>query len=289
MRRRLILLAIGGSLALPACASTDGLRRDIVALRSESDRLGQEIQTHTATVGARQDDLYAKVAYRPLIAWSEAISARPQAERRITFRQTSVQGYIERRRTNCPWPLGDAGWYVEINSGNPTRGSVDIERFRLIPERDGLSLETPLKVRLETRFHWHLDVCVGGGFGGNVFVDAQKSFDARARLQFLPVADGMLPYTVDLTAPDSLGITAEVHLGALGTMGIPFRVDNMARRLAEGELPLAYASTGQIGPLPSGQSFTYQLSLGNTTFTPGLEGVEVASDVDVAILPNPQP
>lgn len=283
MRRSTILLAT--ALLASGCARNQQLRSEIAALKAEVGALETAITEATPEAGAQTQGLHTRVAYRPVMAWADRFNARPPGERTIRFRQTARHGRLASRFSNC-WPFGRCGWLVEFNSGDATRGDVLIERFELAPGQDSLTARVPLAIDLETRLHWHVDPGPGGGFGGNIFVDiATERVNAAARINFRPVANGRLPYTIDLVSPNNITVTARFHIGDIGTLGIPFRIENMARRLTDGEISLVFESDGEFGPLPDGQVVRYRLVTSNPTFQTDETGLRFGTDVAATIDP----
>ena len=280
MRRHLLLALM---LATGACADNRGLRAEIAALRTNIGVLETSITANTVEPSARTDGLHSRIAYRPLIAWSDAFSARPPGQRTISFQQIRRRGQLAKDDWDCGI-FGDGGWLVELNSDDASKGSVVIERLQLIPDATGISAKVPIAVKVETRLHWHFDPCIGGGFGGNVFVDTgTERIATAARLGVAPIVDGKLPYSIDVTAPSAINVTARVHLGPIGTLGIPFRIDNIARRIDSGEIGLLFDNSGEIGPLPGGGTARYRLATLNPSVILDSRSIQVSTAIDAKI------
>lgn len=281
--RGAILLA--STLLIAGCARNTELRAEIAALQGEVKVLESAIVETTPDAGAQTQGMHTRVAYRPVLAWADRFNARPAAERTIRFRQTARHGRLKKDDWDCGW-FGDGGWYVELNSGTATRGDVLIQRFELVPGQNQLTARVPLAIDLETRIHWHFDPCVGGGFGGNIFVDIPtERVNAVARVSFKPVKDGKLPYSIDLTSPNNISVTARFHIGAIGTLGVPFRIDNIARHLSDGEIGLVFENNGEFGPLPNGQVVRYKLVTSNPSFQTDQVGLRFGTDIATTIDP----
>lgn len=286
MRNAFLIVAAGGLMTGCTASRERSLEAEIQTIRTRVTAVESEITQHTPQISAEQAGIRTRVAYRPVQAWIASVNTAPDADRRITFRQTSRHGRIERQKINNPWPIPDGEWYVEIDNSTATKADLLIRRFELNADPTGLTLTTPLDFRVESRIHAHFDPGPGGGVGTNIFIDGDKRFDARFRLTFLPVIDGKLPYKLELIAPGSLKMTISAHLGGIGNYGHPFEMKNLARQLAEGTLDLLLDQSGELRPLPGGQGFTYRLRTSNPVFTPDGTGIVFASDVVAEVTPT---
>jgi len=286
MQKTLSVMALGAALA----GCTTGQEKSVAAEigRIEGRVLEKEARIESATgeLGAQQQDLLARAAYRPIQAWGRSLSAAPPAQRTFEFRQTSRHGQIESRRINNPWWLPDGEWYVEIDNGTATKARLVLGSFDFQPAANGLTLRTPMDFHIESRIHAHFDPGPGGGIGTNIFIDGDKRFETLLRASFLPVRDGKIPYRLALVSPDSLKITISAHLGRIGNYGHPFEMKNLARTLAEGSLNMLFDAHGPLGPLPDGSTFTYQLTTSNPTLVTDEHGLAFSSDVRVDIRPT---
>ncbi len=285
MRNAVLCLLAGASLSACSSVQEKRLQAEIGEVETRVAAAEAQIDQHTSAIGSDQAGIRARSSYRPVVAWSQSLSAAPPEQRSVRFRQTSTHGYITRRKNNKPWPIPDEEWYVEIDNSTATKSDLVIGRFDLEPAPNGLTLATPLDFRLESRIHAHWDPGPGGGIGTNIFIDGNKRSDALFRLVFLPIADGKLPYRIELVSPDSLKITITAHLGGIGNYGHPFELKNLARQLSEGTLNLLLEQAGELGPLPDGQVFTYRLRTGNPTFAADGAGIVIASDVTAEVFP----
>lgn len=281
--RRYLLLSL--PLLAGGCANNQALRAEIASLRSDVGNLETAIAEQTPGPSGRVEDLHSRVAYRPVIAWADNFSARPPAERTIRFQQIRRHGQLAKDDWDCGI-FGDGGWLVELNSGDASRGYVLIERLGLVPDANGITAQVPLAAKLETRLHWHFDPCIGGGFGGNVFVDTGvERVGAVARVSVGAIANGKLPYAIDVTAPPEINVTARVHLGPIGTLGIPFKMKNIARHISDGEIGLLFASEGELGQLPGGQTARYRLATTKPSVILDAQSIQVSSSIEAHVDP----
>lgn len=275
-----LLFAILGGCVSPREAV---LRAEIAQIKQRVEGNQARIEAKTQTIGAEQNDILTQLHYRPLVAWLNLLNARPAPDRTITYRQTS-NGKIARADWDCGI-LGDGGYYVEFDTSTSTAADVALRNLVLVSTPGTLSLRIPLDTSIRSKLHGHLDPCLGGGKGWRPRVKEDKSFDAVFRLVFLPVADGKVPYIIELTSPQDLSVTAEVDLGDIGTLGIPFQMRNVAGEIGRGELSLLFDQEGTLGPLPDGTSRTYRVRTLSPSFSTDTAGLEFKSKVQIEILP----
>lgn len=286
MRKAILCLLAGASLSACSSVQEKRLQTEIQLIEARVAETETQIDQHTSAIALDQAGIRARSAYRPIIAWSNSLSAAPPDQRSVRFRQTSTHGYIVKRKINNPWPIPDGEWYVEIDNSTATKADLVIGRFDLQPEPGGLTLRTPLDFHVESRIHAHFDPGPGGGIGTNIFIDGDKSFNALFRLVFLPPVEGALPYRLELVSPDTLKITISAHLGGIGNYGHPFEFKNLARQLSEGRINLLLEQSGQLEPLPDGPIYTYRLHTSNPAFAADAAGIVISSDVTAEVVPQ---
>lgn len=257
------------------------LQREIQALETRVDGARQRIVNETGDIGSSEAGMDMRMRYRPVAAWVDAFNARPAAERTLTYRQTS-NGKIAKDDWDCGI-FGSGGWYVEFNSSTATDVDLRVDQIALETVDNRLALAVPLDFKLRSKLHGHFDPCVGGGKGWRPRFGADKDWTTRFALEFSPIHDGKLPYVLKLESPNKLWVTVDVHLGDIGTLGIPITATDLVRTLAAGEISLLADQGGAIGPLPDGSTRTYRITTSNPQFrtTPG--GIVLSTDIATEI------
>ena len=285
MRRDSLLIA-SLTLSLTACASTQEttLRHDIELIEGRIAKVEQSIEEKVGSIASDTNGIRTRVRFRPLVAWTEAYNARPGVEKTISFRQTGRNGRLAGDDYNCGL-FGSGGWYVELNSSDATRADLLVNSFALYYGQNQLTLGAPLRLDAETRVHWHIDPCIGGGFGGNVYGDGDASGRAFFRLELLPMVGDELRYRVRLVDPSHINVRVRAHIGQLGTKEFTFDMGGMAHLLTEGTLTLLVDQGGQIGPLPNGLTFTYRVKTSNPAVGIDELGFHASSNLELEIDP----
>jgi hypothetical protein len=271
---------------LTACATNSNLRREIAVIEARVQSVEGEIASATAEIGAPGKDVRTQLSYRPLVAWADAFSARPTRERMIRFRQVSRGGDIYNERHVCrlegwSWIRKD-GKRAWIHESDSTKIDLEIGRFAVVPQDDGLVLLTRLELDAKTQVGANYrPACLGGSVGTNIGVTAEASSNAVMRVQLLQTEGEMPRYRLAVISPHTIGLEMRAHFQWFRVgWTIPF--DNLTRDLAKGELDLLLAREGQI-LLPGGAAKTYRLATVAPTLTTSNAGIALDTDLSIEI------
>lgn len=272
--------------ALPACANSSDLRREIAAIEKRVQSVEGEIGAATTEIGAPGKDVRTQLAYRPMIAWAAAFSARPSDGRTIRFRQSSRDGDIYEAKHVCKfenWSWirkdGKRAWIHEADS---TKVDIEVGQFSVVPQDDGLVLRTRLELDAKTQVAANYRVaCQGGSVGTNIGVTAEANPDTVMRVQ-LNQPEGEMPhYRLAVVSPDTIGLEMRAHFQWFRVgWTIPFK--NVARDIAKGELNLLLAKEGQI-LMPDGSERKYRLSTVAPALVTSKAGITLGTDLLISI------
>jgi hypothetical protein len=108
------------------------------------------------------------------------------------------------------------------------------------------------------------------------------------RLQFSGVEEGALKYSLDLVSPNRIGVEIAFQLQSYGVVRFTIPMENLAQRLVSGSADLLFDQNGEVS-LPDGQIIGYRVTTVDPRISTSLEGVELRSDVSVALDRGLQP
>lgn len=279
MRRLLIpalLLA-----ATPAAAQT-ATDAKIAAAKARIAAIEADIEKHAGPLAARTESIRAEIRYRPLVAWAEAFSAKPEADRTLSFQQTGVGGRLIEQASVCKLIGGRPGYWASIPSGTATSASVTVAGLEIVPDASGVLVNIPLEISAGSRLEGHFQIqCIPWGPTLTATFSGSATPATSFRLNFGAVDQGMLNWSLDLVSPSSISVASRVEFGKFGfDLNLP--MNNLARQLTQGKLDLPYSNAGAIA-LPDGKSLPYTLAVRNPRVTAGSDAITLSANVDITI------
>ena len=276
-----VILTAGGCQS----AQEKTLRHHIDVIGQRVAVVEQAIEAKTPAISSATHGIATQVRFRPLLAWTERYNQRPPGEKTIRFRQTRRHGQIAEWSRDC-WLAGSRSWYVEIDSSTATKADLLINNLNLYYEANAITLGAGFALDAETRLHWHIDAtCIGGGFGDRENVDADARGPAYFRLALLPMNGDDLPYRISLAPPTAIEGSVRVDLGVFGVKRFPFKFNAAGEVLSEGTLSLLVDQSGELGPLPNGQAFTYRVRTSNPVARIDGAGLGLTADLEMVVDP----
>lgn len=279
---RIALFALSAAVLLGGCSTHGQLRKEIAEIQGRVQVMEDELAGTTAGIGGTTQSVRSAVSYRPLVAWGEAFSARPAAERTIAFRQTASGGDIHKVSHRCRWNFQRAGERAWIHEQGSTRIDALIERLVVEPTDTGLLVRAPMKVDGRTQVAGNYrPPCQGGSAGANVGVTGEARPETVLRLSFAELPGNRVGYRFALVSPERIGLEMRAHLGYF-RIGWTMPLENLAMDLAQGEFDLMFEHQGAIR-MPDGTLVPYRLKTGQPRIETGISGISYVTDVDVAI------
>jgi hypothetical protein len=94
-------------------------------------------------------------------------------------------------------------------------------------------------------------------------------------------ASNNVDYALRLVDPSSVGVKASVGLGAIGNVGIPFRIPVPQTTIATGQFPLGLGTSGELRLPGATAPRPYSLKLTPVSFAANQAGLAGAWNADV--------
>lgn len=283
MRIQIITIAASAML-LAGCAGTGELRRDIALIEKRVDAVEAEVSAQTQELANLERDVQTKLAYRPLVAWADAFSARSDEERTIRFQQTDRGGALYEKDHKCYWDSGSWSWIkrdgerARIHEDGSTRIAVEIKQFVVEPTADGLILRAPMQVDGKTQIEGNFRArCTPVTLSTNIGVTGEARPDSVFRIVMTEQPEGKIGYRIALQSPSSIGMEMRA-LFQWFRIGFTIPVENVARTLGEGEMTLLFQQSGTI-IMPDGAERKYTLSNADPKFATSAGGLYVGTNV----------
>lgn len=282
----LVAAASVGACSLHMPGTAGRLEREIATIETRVAAAEAAIDTAVGETGRRSDAIYSHVLYRPIVTWADALSAGPASRRTMTFHQTSVSGNLETKRSRCrmPWGPFRAGHRAWIDGSNVTHASLAVDSFTVQPQNDGLILGAGVKFDARSQVRGRYDPpCLPTTPTVSLPVTGRASTSATFRLRFASADSGRASYSLDMVSPNNIDIALRVHLSPIpGRVGFTMPMNGLPRRMAAGTLDLMQSRTGAI-LLPDGTAIGYRLAAVNPTLTTSAEGIQLATEIAIAI------
>jgi len=296
MSRKVTLIASLGFLAagcqtLPLPGQVGRAERDIAEINQRVASIETEIDERTSVISQVNDGIRSNIRYRPIISWANTFSSGPAEQRTVSFRQTSRGGDLIKQSRRCRLYPPDFrnGYYARIHESDSTRAQLFVNRFDISTEQDGLVMRAPLSFRASSQIQGQWEPpCTGSSVGTNVGVTGEANPTTVFRLQFSGVEEGALKYSLDLVSPNRIGVEIAFQLQSYGVVRFTIPMENLAQRLVSGSADLLFDQNGEVS-LPDGQIIGYRVTTVDPRISTSLEGVELRSDVSVALDRGLQP
>jgi outer membrane murein-binding lipoprotein Lpp len=284
MNRKLITVALSATL-LAGCTSTGALRREIATIEQRVSTAEAEVTAQTQNLANLDRDIQTKLAYRPLIAWADAFSARPDSERTIRFQQTDRGGALHEKDHKCYWDSGDWSWIkkdgerARIHEERSTRIAVEIKRFVVEPTATGLILRAPMEFDGKTQIEGNFRLrCTPATLSTNIGITGEARPNSVFRIAMAEQPGGAIGYKIALESPDRIGMEMRAHFQNWFRIGFTIPVENLARTLGEGQIDLLFQQSG-IVVMPDGTEREYTLANAQPRFASTVSGVELGTNV----------
>ncbi len=282
--RALILLPLAATLA--GCQTGGGqiavLHTEIAAANQRIDTLEIDIQRNAGALAAHTETIRAEVRYRPIAAWAAAFSARPAAERTLTFQQTAAGGtLIEKAAPACFKGLLP-GYSAAISQTSPANATVMVGGLTLTPGATGVLIDVPLQIGAQVSVEGKVQApCFPAITLPAVTFSGATSPPAQFRLNLGGVNQGKLAYSVDLVAPQTMSVASRIDFGRFH-FDLTLPVNNLARTLTQGQIALPYDNHGVIA-LPDGKSVPYTIAVRNPQLVTSADSIAVSADLTLTI------
>jgi hypothetical protein len=278
MRRLLLATAL---VATPAAAQT-ATDAQIAAAKARIAAIEADIERHAGPLATRTEAIRAEIRYRPLIAWAAAFSAKPEADRTLSFQQTGVGGRLVEQVSVCKLIGGRPGYWAAIPNGTATSASVTIGSLSIVPDSSGVLVHVPLALSAGSQLEGHFQLqCIPWGPTLTATFSGSATPAAAFRLNFGTVDGGVLDWSLDLVSPSSIAIASRVEFGKFG-FDLTLPMNNLTRQLTQGKLDLPYSSSGALA-LPGGKSLPYSLAVRNPQVIAGSDAITLSANVDITI------
>lgn len=257
-------------------ATTEEVASKRAAVKTLQDRLTPRV----APLLVSGSDVRAFVSLSPIVEGVAAIAASPSAARTIRVRSTGANGKF--------WESSDwCNSFVELQSPDSFNASAELTNLAgSILDNGSIQLRTRAvasgKAQMKFQFKGKRvsgpfgigNVCPpGGGVGSSIGVGFEKDLDLVLQVSLSRAADGRsIAYSAGFASPDKVDVTAQIGLGALGTLGHPISFPLPKTPLASGSFPLLLSQGGTF-TLPGGSTRTYSLVLTPQSFVVSRNGV----------------
>lgn len=253
-----------------------GLLEDIQAAEARLAAVRAQVQPLVAPLLVPDADLRVFVSLTPLATALSNLNALPAAGRTIRVQSTGRNGHL--------WS-GGGSWcdsYVELDSSDSLRATAELTQMNAVVGDDGsidVGARATVKGKVQVKFQlrgrrisypWPLSggFCPpGGGVGTSIGVELEKAQDLGILVAFAPSADRQsVGYTARFSRPTDVNVTAQIGLGAIGTIGHPFSFAIPNAPIASGTLPLLLAREGTF-KLPAAGERAYAVALTPVSFS----------------------
>jgi len=265
MNARLAWLLVA---AATGCASQGGLTERIASEKREIAHLERHLAAASTALPSDRD-LYATLKYRPIAQWLLD----------TTTPAFAIHGVGVRREGDLVYRGGLGKAWIEPE--RDTWFDIGLKQLRLQGTGAGLNLTGSVGAYMESRVKLHvLNV------GSNVLCDGRLRDTAfQAGLSLSPVAGNAAPYTLAITAAESLSLRVGCALGKLGKYSQTFSINGLAGTLATGTLELGFSEGGtlRLPPELGGTTYAYTLATKNPQLISTPDGIQFSTDVDVSI------
>ena len=242
------------------------------------------------------EDLVLLLKGGALVRLVETLNTLPPAARALGFRSNAARGRLASRkrlglgcgsdaRLNHPralrgvFHLGptrarwrDARLGLASTLGVDLRAGVEV-RVKGFPAPCGLTSPRPRCRCAKGKTRFTLPVSINQGLG----LAAELGFERRG--------DGGVDYHIDLVAPRELRLKPRIHLGRLGSFGIPMTIATPLGTINRGALPtvMEHAGSVEVG-YPPGLPRHWRLRLTNTRVETDATGVAAGFAVELEFL-----
>lgn len=246
------------------------------AVKALQDRLAPRV-TPLLVSGS---DVRAFLSLAPIAQGVAAIAATPAAARTIRVQSTGANGRF--------WEDGD--WchsFVELQSPDSFNASVELTNLvGSILDSGAIQVSTRAvsrgKVQVKFQFKGRRvsgplgigNVCPpGGGVGTSIGVEFEKDSDLVLQVSLSRGSDGhSVAYAASFVSPEKVEVTAQIGLGAIGTIGHPMSLPLSRTPLASGSFPLLLAQEGKFTVYGGGER-TYSLIMTPQSFVVNQAGI----------------
>lgn len=274
--------------SLMATSAWADLRDDVAAKEASIAKLRAELEPLVKPILVNGNDLRVFASMTPLVDAFSRLNARPSERRLIRVRSNGANGYF--------WKDGEK-WcnsYVELEHPDSLRSDAVLSNFVAnVRDDGGITLATRATVsgNMQLKFQFkglrvtetigicplctHINVCPpGGGAGSSIGVDFNKTVDLQLQMLLVRSSDGRsVNYRALFVSPTNVSITAQIGLGAIGTLGHPISFDLPKEPIANGSFPLLISNEGKFS-LPGGAGErSYSFVLAPTEFVADKKGI----------------
>lgn len=260
------------------------LERDIARLEEEIAQRRPAVE-NLSRPWHRSTSLHFGFAAAPLVSLIQELNTLPEEQRTIRMSVFDHGGQLWGWDAGCIFG-GNEGRFIEFKDSNfRVEAHVRLSGFNAewVPNqgfRFGLDGAGHLGIGT---LHWHIDPCVGGGFGGDA---GPATCVASARLSSLSAmalgADNVLRYNSAINLND-LRYNCAVSFGSLGDFRISQLISSPSNVSFSGALPLPVDTSGALvspdSRLPLRKE--YDLRLAGPALRLTGEGVEVGTNVQL--------
>jgi len=278
MKRGFLLIAVSGALAtgIVAAATQEEIGAKRAAVKALHDRLAPRV----APLLVSGSDVRAFVSLAPIVEGIAAIAATPPVTRTIRVQSTGANGKF--------WENGD--WchsFVELQSPDAFMATAELTNLvGSILDNGTIQVSTRALARGKAQMKFQFkgmrvrgplgigNVCPpGGGVGSSIGVGFDKDLDLVLQVALSRGPDARsVSYSAAFVSPEKVDVTAQIGLGALGTLGHPVSFPLPRTPLASGSFPLLFAQQGKF-TLPGGATRAYSLALTPQSFVVNRTGV----------------
>jgi hypothetical protein len=285
MKAFALTLALFAAAVLHAESRAD-LEKDIAALKMQIAQKRPAVET-LSQPWRRGSALDFGFSATPFIALIREINMLPEAQRRIDFAVTAVNGQLSGWDADCVvlgHKYSEEGEFVEFNDPNyRVEANAKLSNFDAAwvagqGLRFGIDGSAHLGIGM---IKWHRKFCVGDvtAYGGPATCDASARLSS---LTSMSLSNNVLQYASAINLND-INYGCSISFGSLGDLTIPQLFKVPANVAFNGSMPLPVSTAGVLQSadprLPIRK--VYDIRLVNPTLTLTNEGVDVGTDIAI--------
>ena len=254
-------------LVLPQAAQAkDSLEQILAQRKDQLAAINQQIEAVAGPDFSADRDLQITLRTAILQAWADKISV-PQ------FQINAVGTKVESELVYKP-----GKYKIWLSPPEHVTASTTFSPFKFQSFPGKLEFSSDLVAKFGARIFFD-----AYGVKGNIYCDADKKIKGvRANFAISASSPANVHYVATLEDPKKLVIRIQCHLGPLGSYPIDIPMDDIAQKIAEGDMSLAYADTIEI-PVPGApEPLKVHLETANSSVAIDALGIEAKTDILVA-------
>ncbi|WP_133239219.1 hypothetical protein [Microvirga sp. KLBC 81] len=283
------LIMCGFGILISGCSTTnlpisypEPYATQIREIQAQNARLATNLDSKTLDIRRPGVDLQAWVSSRVVARLLDDFNAIPSSHRRVKFTSYAASGRYAGDEGDCGI-FGRASWYVAPRGGSGHDFTLNIGKASYAwQDNQGFAINLPVWASARSNLHYHVDPCIGGGFGWDGEAAAVSStITLNGVMSLTEVTQGQYSLSLKLTGPRSILLLLAVR--GLPIPFVPIVVDapHFAEPLFLAKLSPLFSETGSIS-IPGQKPVKYKLNVTTRQVSNIDEGFEARFDVVVS-------